>query len=53
MTEVPEHRAQGSPTELIQGWVVECTCGWTNDLAPARSDIEANEALEAHIARGR
>jgi hypothetical protein len=53
MTEVPEHRPQGTPTEFIQGWIVECACGWTNEMAPARSAIEANTALEAHIAHGR
>ena len=53
MTEVPEHQPQGEPTELIQGWIVECTCGWTNDLAPSRSEMEAKHVLETHIAQKR
>jgi len=53
MTEAPGHQPKGEPHELIQGWIVECTCGWTNELAPARSAIEANAALEAHMALGR
>jgi len=42
------HEAAGPPVELIAGWVIRCTCGWTNDPIPACTAQGATDRFAAH-----
>jgi hypothetical protein len=43
------HEMDGKPLELTSGWVVRCTCGWTNELVPTNSADEARAQWVVHV----
>ena len=46
---VASHELQGEPEETIPGWIVECTCGWTNRQHPAETRDWALDQFESVI----
>jgi hypothetical protein len=42
------HELRNGPTELAPGWIVECSCGWSNGQVPASSADQARAQFEVH-----
>lgn len=42
------HHLLTSPIETAAGWIVECSCGWTNRAAPAEDPDAAIRQFEVH-----
>lgn len=42
------HELKQGPTELAPGWVVECTCGWSNERVPAPTADAARSQFQVH-----